>query len=68
MDPKKTATLIVEVRQRVDDIQTEATRLAVFAATITDSDLAGRLKMIATAVFRSATEIELRLAKMKRNC
>jgi hypothetical protein len=55
-----------EIRKRVTDIQTEATRLLVFASSIRDPALASRLKKLAKTVFKSATEIERRLAKLKR--
>lgn len=65
VESKKTP-LIAEMQERVDDIQTEATRLVVFANTTTDLALAGSLKKIAKAVFRSAAEIERGLAKLRR--
>ena len=48
----------------MDEIQTEAVRLAVFANSIPDSPLAENLKKIARVVLRSATETERLLAKL----
>jgi hypothetical protein len=50
----------------VDEIQTEAARLMVFATVTTDLAFAGKLKTIANALFRSATEIECRLAELRK--
>ena len=61
---KKTTPIIAEMQERVDEIQTEAVRLAVFASTITDPPLAGNLKKIARVVLKSANQIERLLAKL----
>ena len=65
MPSKKTTPIIAAMQERLDEIQTEAVRLAVFANTIRDHPLAGSLKKIARVVVRSATEIERLLAKLK---
>ena len=52
------------MQERVDEIQTEAVRLAVFASTITNPPLAGNLKKIARVVLKSANQIERLLAKL----
>lgn len=64
--PSKKTPIIAEMQERVDDIQTEAARLMVFANTTTDLALAGKLKGIAKAVFKNATEIERQLTKLRR--
>jgi hypothetical protein len=61
----QTRNVIEEVRERVNDIETEATRLLVFANTVRDSALAIRLKKIAKVIFKSATGIERRLERLK---
>jgi len=64
MPSKRTTPIIAEMQERVDEIQTEAVRLAAFANTISDPLLAGNLKKIARVVLGSATEIERLLAKL----
>ncbi len=49
--------LIDGIQKRLDDIETDATRLMVFANSTSDAALRSRLKVI----FRNATEIEGRL-------
>ena len=50
--------LIAEIQNRLDVIETEATRLIVFADTTPDAALGRNLKKIAKIIFRNATEIE----------
>jgi lipopolysaccharide/colanic/teichoic acid biosynthesis glycosyltransferase len=57
--------VVEEIQKRIDDIQTEATRLLVFANSIRDTALAIRLKKTARVIFKSATGIEKQLAKLK---
>jgi hypothetical protein len=54
----RTVELIDGIQKRLDDIETEATRLLVFANITFDSALGSRLKKIAKVIFRNATEIE----------
>jgi hypothetical protein len=61
---KKTTPIIAEMQERVDEIQTEAVRLAVFASTITNPPLAENLKKIARVVLKSANQIERLLVKL----
>lgn len=56
--------LIERIHENLDDIETEATRLLVFARSIPDAALRGKLSKIAKATFRSATAIEVRLKKL----
>lgn len=62
----RTQNVIEEIQKRVDDIETEATRLVVFANRIRDAALAIRFKKIAKVIFKSATGIERRLEKIRR--
>ena len=64
MPSKKITPIIAGMQERVDEIQTEAVRLAVFANSIPDSPLAENLKKIARVVLRSATETDRLLAKL----
>ena len=57
--------VIKGIQKRLDDIETEATRLMVFAHGTSDAALGSRLKKIAKIIFRSATEIEDRLKTLK---
>lgn len=61
----RTREAIGEIQKRLEDIETEATRLIVFVNTTSDPALGSRLKKIAGIIFRSATEIEDRLKTLK---
>jgi hypothetical protein len=61
----RTGVLIDGIQKRLDDIETEATRLMVFANITSDAALRIRLKKIAKILFRNATEIESRLKKLR---
>jgi hypothetical protein len=61
----RTGELIAETQSRLDDIETEATRLIVFAETTSDIALGTNLKKIAEIVFRNATEIEERMKELR---
>jgi hypothetical protein len=61
----RTREAIGEIQKRLEDIETEATRLIVFANTTSDPALRSHLKKIAGIIFRSATEIEDRLKTLK---
>jgi hypothetical protein len=50
--------LIEGIQKRLDGIETEATRLVIFADSTSDVALGIRLKKIARIIFRNATEIE----------
>jgi hypothetical protein len=50
--------LFEEIQKRLDDIETEATRLIVFANSTSDAALGSQLKKTAKVIFQSATEIE----------
>jgi len=56
--------LIREIQKRMDDIQTEATRLVVFADSTGDAALAARLKRIGR-VFSGSVGVDRRLAKLR---
>jgi hypothetical protein len=60
----RTGELIDGIQKRLDDIETEATRLMVFANSTPDAALGIRLKKIAKIIFWNATEIEGRLKKL----
>ena len=60
----RTRELIEGIQNRVDDIETEATRLVVFANSTSDAALGNQLKKIAKTIFQSATEIEERIKKI----
>jgi hypothetical protein len=60
----RTVESIDGIQKRLEDIETEATRLLVFANGTSDAALGSRLKKIAEVIFRSATEIEGRLKKL----
>jgi hypothetical protein len=60
-----TREVIEGIQKRLEDIETEATRLIVFANGTSDAALVSRLKKIAQIIFRSATEIEDRLKTLK---
>ena len=60
----RTVELIDGIQKRLDNIETEATRLIVFANSTFDAALGSRLKKIAKVIFRNATEIEGRLKKL----
>jgi hypothetical protein len=60
----RTGEVIDGIQKRLDDIETEATRLMVFANSTPDAVLGIRLKKIAKIIFRNATEIEGRLKKL----
>jgi hypothetical protein len=60
-----TREVIEGIQKRLEDIETEATRLIVFANGTSDAALRSRLKKIAQIIFRSATEIEDRLKTLK---
>jgi len=62
----RTQKVLEEIQKRVNDIQTEATRLLVFASSIRDINFAIRLKKSAKVIFKSAIGIERRLARLKR--
>lgn len=62
----QTQNAVEEIQNRIDDIQTEATRLLVFANSIRDTALAIRLKKVAKVIFKNATGIEKRLEKLRR--
>lgn len=61
----RTREVIEGIQKRLEDIETEATRLIVFANGTSDAALRSRLKKIAQIIFRSATEIEDRLKTLK---
>ena len=61
----RTREMIEVIQKRLEDIETEATRLVVFANGTSDAALGSRLKKIAQIIFRSATEIEDRLKALK---
>jgi hypothetical protein len=60
----RASKVIDGIQKRVDDIETEATRLMVFAHSTSDAALGTRLQKIAKVIFRNATEIEGRLKKL----
>ena len=60
----RTGKLIDGIQKRLDDIETEATRLMVFANSTSDAALGIRLKKTAKSIFRSASEIEDRLKRL----
>jgi len=60
-----TRELIEGIQKKLEDIETEATRLMVFAHTTSDPALGRRLKEIAQIIFRNATEIETRLKTLR---
>jgi hypothetical protein len=57
--------VINEIRKRVDDIQTEATRLLVFADNAPDAAQRARLKNAAKVIFKRAMAIESSLTLLK---
>ena len=59
--------LFEEIQKRLDDIETEATRLIVFANGTSDVDLGSQLKKTAKVIFQSATEVEDRIKKIRGN-
>jgi len=61
----RTREVIEGIQKRLEDVETEATRLIVFANGTSDAALRSRLKKIAQIIFRSATEIEDRLKTLK---
>jgi hypothetical protein len=61
----RTGEGIEGIQKKLEDIETEATRLIVFANSTSDAALGSRLKKIAQIIFRSATEIEDRLKTLK---
>ena len=61
----RTGELIDGIQKRLDDIETEATRLMVFANSTSDATLGLRLKKIAKVIFRNATAIEDQVKKLK---
>lgn len=62
----RTQNVVEEIQKSVNDIQTEATRLLVFASNIQDIALAIRLKKSVKVIFKSATGIERRLTGLRR--
>jgi hypothetical protein len=56
---------INEIQKRVDEIQTEATRLMVFAQSSSDAVQKARLKNIAKVIFKRAMAIESCLTRLK---
>jgi hypothetical protein len=56
--------LIDGIQERLDDIETEATRLMVFANSTSEPALGIRLKKTAKSIFRSASQIEDRLKRL----
>jgi hypothetical protein len=61
----RTQKLIVEIQKRVDDIQTEATRLMVFAESTHDAAQRARLKNTAKVIFKRAMAIESSLTLLE---
>jgi hypothetical protein len=61
----RTEKLISEIQKRVDDIQTEATRLMVFAESAHDSAQRARLKNTAKLIFKKAMAIESSLTLLE---
>ena len=57
--------LINQIRKRLDDIQTEATRLMVFAQRSSDAVQRNRLKTIAKVIFKRTMAIESCLTRLK---
>jgi len=57
--------LIDEIQQRLDDIQTEATRLMVLAQSSPDAVQRNRLKTIAKVIFKRTMAIESCLTRLK---
>ena len=57
--------LFEEIQKRLDDIETEATRLIVFANSTSDADLGSQLKKTAKVIFQSATTVEDRIKKIR---
>ena len=62
----RTRERIEGIQKKLEDIETEATRLMVFANTTSDPAFGSRLRKIAKIIFRNATEIENRLKKTLR--
>ena len=60
----RAAKLIDGIQERLDDIETEGTRLMVFANSTSEAALGIRLKKTAKSIFRSASEIEDRLKRL----
>jgi len=60
---EKNRKLAGDIQRRIDDIETEATRLMVFANQTYDTATALQIKKIAKRIFRSATAIERVLGK-----
>ena len=54
----RTVELIDGIQKRLDNIETEVTRLLVFANSTFDAALGSRLKKIAKVIFWDAAEIE----------
>ena len=61
----RTQKLINEIQKRVDDIQTEATRLMVFADSASEAAQRARLKNTAKLIFKRAMAIESSLALLQ---
>jgi hypothetical protein len=61
----RTEELVSGIQKRLDDIDTEATRLMVFANSTSEAGLGIRLKKIARIIFRNATAIEGQLKKLR---
>ena len=57
--------IINEIQKRLDDIQTEATRLMVFAQSSPDAVQRARLKNTAKVIFKRAMSIESCLTPLK---
>ena len=57
--------MINEIHKRLDDVQTEATRLIVFAQGSPDAVQRARLKNIAEVIFKRTMAIESYLTLLK---
>ena len=62
----RTRKRINEIQKRLDDIETEAARLMVFADSTPDAAFGARLKKIAAVIFKSATAIEGRMKERRK--
>ena len=62
---RRNRKVIKEIQKKLDDIQTEATRLMVFAQSSPDAVQRVRLKNIAKVIFKRAMAIESCLTLLK---
>ena len=57
--------LINQIQKKLNDIQTEATRIVVFAQSFSDAAQRNRLKTIAKVIFKRTMAIESCLTQLK---